>query len=109
MYFRNGIQLNVIQGMTLTATVLVGHLSNKVTRDHLVEIFLPYGNIKSVSVVSPQKTDCGAVYQRMMIAYEKSSDALRAVKYMHGGMIDKHEITVEMSPATLVEMVNKAH
>jgi len=78
-----------------SVSILVGHLSPSVTKEHIVEIFSAYGSISSVEFVNHEKTD-GGLYRCMLITYHKLPDAQKAVKYMDGGMIDKNEITVAL-------------
>lgn len=70
-----------------SARIVVGYLTNNVTKDHIAEIFGVYGKINCIDVVTPEKSPGRVVSQRMIVEYQTASEARRATKYMNGGML----------------------
>ncbi|KAJ8318062.1 hypothetical protein KUTeg_003153 [Tegillarca granosa] len=72
----------------------IGKLTRNVNRDHMMEIFSVYGQIKNLDMpidrFHPEFTK-GFAY----IEYDKPEEAEKAVKYMDGGQIDGQEITAQ--------------
>jgi len=56
-----------------------------VTKDHIAEIFGAYGKINCVEIVIPEKSSSKVVCRRMIVEYETTSEAHKAIKYMNGG------------------------
>lgn len=70
----------------------IGRLTRNVTKDHIIEIFSTYGEIKSVDYpldrLHPTHAR-GFAY----IEFAKWEDAESAMKHMDGGQIDGNEVT----------------
>jgi RNA-binding protein with serine-rich domain 1 len=70
----------------------IGRLTRNVTKDHVIEIFSTYGEIKNVEYpvdrFHPQNGR-GFCY----VEYVNPDDAENAMKHMDGGQIDGNEVT----------------
>jgi RNA-binding protein with serine-rich domain 1 len=66
-------------------SIRISRITNNVTKDHISEIFSVFGSIKSIQTGAVEKLSSGNTYQQMVVEYENSSAASKAVKYMNGG------------------------
>lgn len=71
--------------------ICVSKLSNRVNKQHLYEIFSPYGDIKAIFLQSdPLKID----HNRSFIEYEEIADAEEAYNFMNGAFLDGNNLEV---------------
>lgn len=70
----------------------IGHLTRNVTKDHIIEIFSTYGQIKMVDF-SFDKMHPNHGRGFAYVEFETADEAENAMKHMDGGQIDGQEIT----------------
>lgn len=73
----------------------VGRLTRNITKDHVIEIFSNYGEIKVVDFPTDRfhpQNGRGFCY----IEYLNSEDAENAMKHMDGGQVDGTEVAVSL-------------
>lgn len=76
-----------------TYSIHINRLTRNVNKNHLLEIFKSYGNIKSVDLPVDRyhpHLSRGSAF----VEFERPEDAEKAIKYMDGGQIDGQEIAV---------------
>lgn len=85
---------------TKSSKIHIGHLTRNVNKDHIMEIFSTYGQVRMVSMSADRVhpyLNRGFCY----VEFEKPEDAEKACKYMSGGQIDGQEITASIVLAPL--------
>lgn len=73
----------------------VGNLPSSVTRDDLLSLFSPYGDVNSVSVITDRDTGCPRGFA--FVEMENTQEAVAASESLHGHEFEGRALKVNVA------------